>query len=113
MTNASALTVAGTVKAAGTLGLQASNAGGGLLLASTIAGGGMDLIAGSDGIAQPGGSITATTLTVAATGGNATLGQAGNSIANLGNSTVTGGSLTVVDSVALTVSGAVAANASP
>ena len=107
-----ALTVNGKLDAgAGTLGLQASNAGGAMSLAGTLIGGKVDLIAGSGGITQPSGSITATTLTVAVSGGNATLGQAGNSIVNLGNSTITGGSLTVVDSVALTVSGAIAADA--
>lgn len=134
LTDASALNVAGTVKATGitlvgsaagtaitvngaldagtgTLGLQASNAAGGLVLAGTVAGGAVDLIAGSGGIAQPGGSLTATTLTIAVAGGSATLGQTANSIANLGNATITGGSLTVADSVAMTVSGAVTANA--
>ncbi len=134
LTDASALNVAGTVKATGialvgsaagtaitvngtldagtgTLGLQASNAAGGLVLAGTVAGGAVDLIAGSGGIAQPGGSLAASTLTIAVAGGNAKLDQTTNSVVTLGNATITGGSLTLVDSSPLDVTGAVAADA--
>ena len=109
---AKAIDVTGSLTATGgTIALTASNAAGGLSLAGPLNAATVDLSAGTGGIAQPGGSISATTLRAAVAGGKATLGQASNSIAALGNSTVTGGTLTVVDSAALTVSGTVKADA--
>ncbi len=95
----------------GLMVLQAQNPAGGLSLGGTLTAGILDIKAGSGGIAQPGGSVTASTLAVAVTGGNATLGQAGNSVLSLGKSTITGGSLVLRVGSALDVTGTVAADA--
>lgn len=107
-----ALSVVGDLTALGaSISLGARGAQGGLSIAGTITGDQLDLVAGRSGIAQPGGSIAVTTLRASANGGDVSLDRATNSIAILGAATVTGGSLTLRDSIPLTITGAIKADA--
>ncbi len=106
-----ALSIVGDLTAPdASIALGARGEQGGLSIAGTITADQLDLVAGRNGIAQPGGSIAATTLRASANGGDVGLDRATNSIAILGATTITGGTLTLRDSIPLTVAGAIKAN---
>ena len=106
----SAINLLGGVAApGGTLSLTASSPSGGLSLGGALAASEVNLSAGTGGIVQPSGSITATTLRTTVTGASAVLDRPANSIATLGDTTLTGGSFVLVDGTALTVAGKVTA----
>ena len=111
-TTGGALTIGGAVTAtAGNINLTTN---GSLTLGASLSASGqgqiVTLTAGG-AISQAGGTITADTLT-GSSNGSASFGLTGNTIANLGAFTATGGGLTVVDSAStgLTVNGSIAGN---
>jgi filamentous hemagglutinin family protein len=107
-----AIAVTGSIATAGTLALRTSHASSGIVLSGTASAGTLDLNAGKGGVAQPGGSITATTLLSSnGVGGTVSLDQAANAVTFLGGFSAGGLGFTLRDSISLTVTGAVAAPA--
>lgn len=106
-----AITVSGTASATAGMTLLASDPAGGIALSGPVKAATLDLSAGTGGIAQGGGSITATTLQSAlGSKGDVKLGEEANAIGTLGAFDASGKLFTLQDSIALTVAGPVVAS---
>ena len=112
----SALSVTGSLTggAGDMMKLTASNATGGIALSGTVNAtptGTLDLNAGSGGVTQTAGAVTAGTLQSSGSiGGPIVLTQSGNSIGAIGGLTVIGAGFSFSDASQLTISGPLSAN---